>query len=208
MGEARLRRGAGSLPGNCRGHGGRGPGRAAALPAIARRLSHAGCYRWRREEFDIRAKPDGPVLARLDRGALPSFGVMALGVHVNGLVRRADGLHVWVAPPGRGQAGGAGPSSTTWWPAACRPGSRRGDAGEGGRRGGRHPGRTGRPGGAGRDPHLRHGTAGGAAPRHPALLRPGIARGFHPPPRRRRGGDASNSGPSPACCRRCATRTR
>ena len=70
---------------------------AAALPAIARRLSDAGCYRWRREEFDIRAEPDGPVLARLDRGALPSFGVMAVGVHVNGLVRRPDGLHVWVA---------------------------------------------------------------------------------------------------------------
>ncbi len=68
-----------------------------ALPAIARHLSDAGCYRWRREEFDIRAEPDGPVLARLDRGALPSFGVLAVGVHVNGLVRRAGGLHVWIA---------------------------------------------------------------------------------------------------------------
>jgi 8-oxo-dGTP pyrophosphatase MutT (NUDIX family) len=68
-----------------------------ALPAIARRLSDAGCYRWRREAFDIRAEPDGPVLALLDRGALPSFGVVAVGVHVNGLVRRSDGLHVWVA---------------------------------------------------------------------------------------------------------------
>jgi 8-oxo-dGTP pyrophosphatase MutT (NUDIX family) len=70
---------------------------ATVLPAIARQLADAGCYRWRREEFDIRAEPDGPVLARLDRGALPSFGVMAEGVHVNGLVRRPDGLHVWVA---------------------------------------------------------------------------------------------------------------
>ena len=70
---------------------------AAALPAIARRLSDAGCYRWRREEFDIRAEPEGPVLARLDRGAVPSFGVLAMGVHLNGLVRRPDGLHVWVA---------------------------------------------------------------------------------------------------------------
>jgi 8-oxo-dGTP pyrophosphatase MutT (NUDIX family) len=69
----------------------------AALPVIAQRLSNEGCYRWRREEFDIRAEPDGPVLARLDRGALPSFGVMAVGVHLNGLVRRSDGLHVWVA---------------------------------------------------------------------------------------------------------------
>jgi 8-oxo-dGTP pyrophosphatase MutT (NUDIX family) len=70
---------------------------ATALPAISRRLSDAGCYRWRREDFDIRAEPDGPVLARLDRGALPSFGVMAMGVHVNGLVRRPDGIHVWIA---------------------------------------------------------------------------------------------------------------
>jgi 8-oxo-dGTP pyrophosphatase MutT (NUDIX family) len=69
----------------------------AALPAISRRLSDAGCYRWRHEAFDIRAEPDGPVLALLDRGALPSFGVVAVGVHVNGLVRRSDGLHVWVA---------------------------------------------------------------------------------------------------------------
>ena len=37
------------------------------------------------------------MLARLDRGALPSFGVLAMGVHLNGLVRRTDGLHVWVA---------------------------------------------------------------------------------------------------------------
>ena len=71
--------------------------RRRALPAIARQLSEAGYFRWRREDFDIRAEPDGPVLARLDRGALPSFGVMAVGVHVNGLVRRPDGVHVWIA---------------------------------------------------------------------------------------------------------------
>jgi 8-oxo-dGTP pyrophosphatase MutT (NUDIX family) len=70
---------------------------AAALPAIARGLSDAGCYRWRREAFDIRAAPEGPVLALLDRGALPSFGVLAMGVHVNGLVHRPDGVHLWIA---------------------------------------------------------------------------------------------------------------
>jgi 8-oxo-dGTP pyrophosphatase MutT (NUDIX family) len=69
----------------------------AALQTIARALSDRGHFRWRREAFDIRAEPDGPVLAQLDRGALPSFGVVAVGVHVNGLVRRTDGLHVWIA---------------------------------------------------------------------------------------------------------------
>jgi 8-oxo-dGTP pyrophosphatase MutT (NUDIX family) len=67
------------------------------LPTIARQLADAGWYRWRREDFDVRARPEGQVLARIDRGALPSFGIMAEGVHVNGLVRRSDGIHVWIA---------------------------------------------------------------------------------------------------------------
>ena len=69
----------------------------AALAGIARALALAGHYRWRNEAFDVRAAPDGPVLAQIDRGAIPSFGVVAVGVHLNGLVRRPDGLHVWIA---------------------------------------------------------------------------------------------------------------
>jgi 8-oxo-dGTP pyrophosphatase MutT (NUDIX family) len=67
-----------------------------ALPAIARTLSERGMFRWRREAFDVRGA-DGAVLSQIDRGAIPSFGVEATGVHLNGLVRRADGLHLWVA---------------------------------------------------------------------------------------------------------------
>jgi 8-oxo-dGTP pyrophosphatase MutT (NUDIX family) len=48
------------------------------------------------ENFDIRETADGAVLGVLDRGALPSFGVIGVGVHLNGLVRRADGWHVWI----------------------------------------------------------------------------------------------------------------
>ena len=69
----------------------------AALPALARALSDGGAFRWRDEAFDVRARPDGPALATLDRGALPSLGVMAVGAHLNGLVRRADGPQLWVA---------------------------------------------------------------------------------------------------------------
>lgn len=69
----------------------------AALPDLARDLSARGLYRWRGEAFDVRAQPDGPVLTRIDRGAIPSFGLQATGVHVNGLVRRPDGLHLWIA---------------------------------------------------------------------------------------------------------------
>jgi 8-oxo-dGTP pyrophosphatase MutT (NUDIX family) len=70
---------------------------AAALPNIARSLAAQGHYRWRNEAFDVRATQDGPALAQIDRGAIPSFGVVAVGVHVNGLVHRPDGLHVWIA---------------------------------------------------------------------------------------------------------------
>lgn len=69
-------------------------------PAALTRLSHAlaerGAIRWRDEEFDIRAERGGPVLARIDRGAIPILGALAEGAHVNGLVRRADGLHLWI----------------------------------------------------------------------------------------------------------------
>ena len=70
---------------------------ATALPAISWTLAERGLYRWRDEAFDVRARPDGPALTRIDRGAIPSFGIQAVGVHVNGLVRRRDGLHMWVA---------------------------------------------------------------------------------------------------------------
>ena len=70
---------------------------ASALPALARAAAYAGAFPWRGEAFDVRAVPDGEVLATVDRGALPWLGVAAEGVHVNGLVHRPDGLHVWIA---------------------------------------------------------------------------------------------------------------
>ena len=81
------------------GHGSAGVDLAdpAALPNIARVLAERGMFRWRREAFDVRATSDGPALSRIDRGAIPSFGVESTGVHVNGLVRAAGGLHMWIA---------------------------------------------------------------------------------------------------------------
>lgn len=70
---------------------------AADLHGIARTLAGQGFCRWRNEAFDVREHAAGPVLATLDRGALPVFGVLAAGVHVNGLVQRRDGLHMWIA---------------------------------------------------------------------------------------------------------------
>ena len=71
-----------------------------ALLAINRELCARGWMRWRDELFDVRAQPDGAVLARIDRGALPVLGIAAEGVHVNGLVgdpARPETLRIWVA---------------------------------------------------------------------------------------------------------------
>ena len=70
---------------------------AEALARAAAALADDGLCPWRGEAFDVRETPDGPVLGQLDRGALPVFGVLAWGVHVNGIVQRPDGVHVWVA---------------------------------------------------------------------------------------------------------------
>jgi len=70
--------------------------RDSALADAVRGLARAGFLTERDEPFDVRAGIEGPVLARLDRGAIPAFGVMAQGVHLNGLVRRPDGLHIWL----------------------------------------------------------------------------------------------------------------
>lgn len=75
----------------------RAPGaRSQALALVARGLAGRGHLTLRGEAFDVRATPEGPVLAQLDRGALPAFGVMSQGVHLNGFVRRPDGPHLWV----------------------------------------------------------------------------------------------------------------
>lgn len=83
----------------------RSPGaRSTALADALPGLAAAGFLRIRRELFDVRATSTGLALATLDRGAVPAFGVISQGVHVNGLVRRADGLHVWVGVRARDKA--------------------------------------------------------------------------------------------------------
>jgi thiamine pyrophosphokinase len=69
---------------------------AECLPGLARAMAAEGWFDLRAEIFDVRAQPDGPVLGQMDRGALPSFGVMSVGVHVSGLVRSNHGLKLWI----------------------------------------------------------------------------------------------------------------
>ena len=75
------------------------------LQPVARALADRGRFRWRDEAFDVRVDHDGDaagtvpgkVLGTVDRGALPLLGIRAWGAHCNGLVRRDDGWHLWVA---------------------------------------------------------------------------------------------------------------
>lgn len=67
----------------------------AALDGIAKVLSDEGWFRWRDEAFDVHGADDR-VVACVDRGALPSFGLVAHGVHLNGLVQRGGEWHLWV----------------------------------------------------------------------------------------------------------------
>jgi 8-oxo-dGTP pyrophosphatase MutT (NUDIX family) len=68
------------------------PVAVASLNDIA---TAVGC-RVRGENFDVREIIDGPSLALLDRGALPDFGVIGVGAHLNGLVKKDDGWYLWI----------------------------------------------------------------------------------------------------------------
>jgi 8-oxo-dGTP pyrophosphatase MutT (NUDIX family) len=52
--------------------------------------------KWRNETFDVSARWGEPPVFRLDRGAVPFFGVRAYGVHLNGYRRDDRGLHLWI----------------------------------------------------------------------------------------------------------------
>ncbi len=52
--------------------------------------------KWRDETFDVMPRWGDQPLFRLDRGAVPFFGVRAYGVHLNGYRREGGRLHLWV----------------------------------------------------------------------------------------------------------------
>mgnify|MGYP004705302945 FL=1 len=73
-----------------------GVGAGAELFPLSHTLCEMGLYASHHEAFDVR-DDSGTVLGQVDRGAIPVLGLAAEGVHLNGLVERADGLFLWVA---------------------------------------------------------------------------------------------------------------
>jgi 8-oxo-dGTP pyrophosphatase MutT (NUDIX family) len=52
--------------------------------------------KWRNETFDVAPRWGEPPIFRLDRGAVPFFGVRAYGVHLNGYRRAGDAYSLWI----------------------------------------------------------------------------------------------------------------
>ena len=72
--------------------------RTAAVERALRSLADRGIVKgWRGERYPVHPIAGGPMLMAMERAAVPHFGVRAFGVHMTGFVRRADGLHIWVA---------------------------------------------------------------------------------------------------------------
>ena len=81
-----------------------GPARSEAVDVVIRDLAERGLVRWLGSELypvvtHHRAEP----AFLLERSALPTLGCRAFGVHMNGLVRRDDGPHLWIARRARGK---------------------------------------------------------------------------------------------------------
>lgn len=66
------------------------------LEALGETLAEEGFYTSHHELFDVIPTLGAPALGRIDRGALPLFGFVAVGVHMNGLVYRENTLHLWI----------------------------------------------------------------------------------------------------------------
>ena len=68
----------------------------AVAVALDRLVEDGTIARLRREMYAVSPCWGAPALMTMDRAAIPCFGVTAHGLHVNGFVRRPDGLYLWV----------------------------------------------------------------------------------------------------------------
>ncbi len=74
------------------------PRRSAALERVTRALAAEGALTaWRDERYAAAPEFGAPAWFLLERAAARYFGIHTYAVHVNGLVRRADGIAMWIA---------------------------------------------------------------------------------------------------------------
>jgi 8-oxo-dGTP pyrophosphatase MutT (NUDIX family) len=63
---------------------------------VDRLVSERLVPKWRNETFDVAPRWGEKPIFRLDRGAVPFFGVRAYGVHLNGYCRDGDRYFLWI----------------------------------------------------------------------------------------------------------------
>src|SRR5437879_4141350 len=69
---------------------------AAVDDVVERLVAERQVPKWRNETFDVMARWGDKPIFRLDRGAVPFFGVRAYGVHLNGYRQIGGKLHLWI----------------------------------------------------------------------------------------------------------------
>jgi isopentenyldiphosphate isomerase len=72
--------------------------RSESIDGPLRQLAAEGRIEaWRDEPYPVTPDWHVPPVMRIERAACPHFGIRAFGVHLSGFVRKADGLHMWIA---------------------------------------------------------------------------------------------------------------
>jgi isopentenyldiphosphate isomerase len=71
--------------------------RSAALDEVLKALEAEGIVQGRRNEYyPVTRTFSEPPFLQMERAGVPHFGVRAFGIHMNGYVRRPDGIHMWI----------------------------------------------------------------------------------------------------------------
>ena len=70
---------------------------AAVEPALKAFADQGLITAWRDEPYPVMKEWGETPLMQIERAACPALGIRSWGVHVNGFVRKSDGLHMWVA---------------------------------------------------------------------------------------------------------------
>lgn len=71
--------------------------RSEAVDGVLDRLREKGMVSaWRGEKYPVAESFTAPALFEMERAAVPLFGVIGYGVHLNGIVRDADGPSLWI----------------------------------------------------------------------------------------------------------------
>jgi hypothetical protein len=70
--------------------------RTKAVDDIAPALVKTGAFNVKGEYYAVKNGWHEPETMRLDRSLVPGFGTRAYGVHVNGFVRKPNGIHLWI----------------------------------------------------------------------------------------------------------------